>query len=66
MEFFFDKREQVKNLKVMILEGQFQNFSARMLRAPSHTRQSFHFKKIPEGPNINIFFVKIGMKLSFT
>ena len=36
----------------MILEVKFQNFGEG---APAHMRQSFHFQKIPGGPNINIF-----------
>ena len=47
----------------MILEVQFQNLGAR---TPAHACQSFHLKKIPGGPNINIFFVKIGKELLFT
>ena len=43
----------------MILEVQIQNFGAstRGARrgAPAHARQSFHFRKIPGGLNINIF-----------
>ena len=32
----------------------------------ARTQQSFHFQKIPGGLNINIFFVKVSMKLPFT
>ena len=41
----------------MILEVQFQNFSAH---APVHAHQSFHFLKIPGGPNINSFLWKLA------
>ena len=39
----------------MILEGQIQIFSD-----PAYARQSFHFKKITEEPNINIFLRKLA------
>ena len=46
----------------MILEVQFQNLGAR---TPAHVCPSFHFKKIPGGPNINIFFCENWQGASF-
>ena len=60
-KFFLIRQNRSTNQRsVMILEVQIQIFGEHAPCAPAHARQSFHFQKIPEGPNINHFLWKLA------
>ena len=50
--FLIGQNRSTNQRSGMILEVQIQIFGAR---ARAHSHQSFHFQKIPGGPNISIF-----------